>query len=129
MTMPGYIDVTELDARALIRAAYAASAPFGFGILHAIGAELDDETLDITLSHMREVESGAFTLEYVHGRNVKLYVSQHNGRRYVNLDWPDHGADAMVRMLGWLGLPDLDARVAKAQAELDEAAIADAVQS
>ena len=117
MTMPGYIDVTELDARELIRAAYAASVPSsGSGL-----DEIDDEGVELTLSHMREVESGAFTLEYVHGRNVKLYVSQHNGRRYVNLDWPDHGADAMVRMLRWLGLPDLDARVAQAQAELDEA--------
>lgn len=118
MTMPGYIDVTELDERALIRAAYAATPPSSGSDLD----EIDDESVGFTLRHMRKIENGAFSLEYVHGRNVRLHVSQHNGRRYVNLDWPDHGTDAMVRMLRWLGLPDLDARVAKARAELDEAA-------
>ena len=122
MTMPGYIDITELDERALIRAAYAASVPLGLGFLHARDGELDEETVDAILNHARKFHEGAINMDYVHGRAVKLRVRQEHGRRYVLLNWYDHGPEAMAQMLRTLGLPDVEARIEKARAEEDEAA-------
>ena len=122
MTMPGHIDITELDERALIRAAYAASVPMGLGWLHAIEGALDEETVDVILNHARKFHEGAINMDYIHGRAVKLWVRQENGRRYVQLNWFDHGREAMAQMLRTLGLPDVEARIEKARAEEDDAA-------
>ena len=122
MTMPGHIDITELDERALIRAAYAASVPLGLGFPHARDGELDEETVDAILNHARKFHEGAINMDYVHGRAVKLRVRQEHGRRYVLLNWYDHGPEAMVQMLRTLGLPDVEARIEKARAEEDDAA-------
>lgn len=122
MTMPGYIDITELDERALIRAAYAASVPMGLGFLHARDGELDEETVEAILNHARKFRGGLINMDYVHGRAVKLWVREDNGRRYVQLNWFDHGREAMAEMLRTLGLPDVEARIEKARAEEDDAA-------
>jgi hypothetical protein len=122
MNLTGYIDVTELDPRRLISAAYEASSPRGLGFLHARPGGLDEETLDAVMAHAEKHTGGTVRLDYLHGRCMKFDIRAHEGRRYVDLDWYDHGREALKALLRECGLPDVEARIAKAEAEKDEEA-------
>lgn len=121
MDLRGYIDVTEIDPRLLVQVAYSGSRPQGLGYLHAKGGGLDEETLNAIIARSEgEYRKGEINLDYVHGRSMKFHVRFENGRRYLDLDWYDHGREATKRLLRECQLPDVEARITKAEAEKDE---------
>jgi hypothetical protein len=113
--MRGWVDVTELDVRAVVRAVYGASVPVGMGFLHARGGELDDKTLEDIIAHGVKYQRGGVSMDYVHGRQCKFDMREHEGKRYARLNWFDHGIEAMKSLLRGLGLPDVEARIAEAE--------------
>lgn len=115
MDVRGYIDVTELDVRALVKAAYAASSPCGLGFLHARDGELDDEMLNVIIERGVKYLHGGVRLDYVHGRAVKFDIRVHEGRRWVKLNWFDHSPEDIKRILRDLKLPDVEERIQLAE--------------
>lgn len=122
MNLQGYIDVTEIDPRLLVQVAYSGSRPQGLGFLHAKPGGLDEATLDSIIKSANEstYRPGEIDLDYLHGRSMKFHVRVHEGRRYIDLDWYDHGREATKHLVRECGLPDVEARIAKAEAEKDE---------
>lgn len=117
MDIRGYVDITELDRSALVRAVYAASVPVGMGWLHAQDGELDDTTLMLIMDAADQYRKGAIDLDYVHGRQCKFWVREHGGRFYAKINWYDHGVEAMKELMRALKLPDVEARLARAETE------------
>lgn len=122
MDLRGYIDVTEIDPRLLVQVAYSGSRPQGLGFLHAKPGGLDEETLNAIIKRSEESDyrRGEIDLDYLHGRSMKFHVRFEDGRRYLDLDWYDHGREATKRLLRECQLPDVEARITKAEAEKDE---------
>lgn len=117
MDMRGWVDITELDRDALIKAIYAASIPAGMGWLHATEGELDDVTVRVITDCADQYHKGAIDLDYVHGRQCKFRAREQDGRFYARLNWYDHSVEAMKKLMRDLKLPDVEARLAKAEAE------------
>jgi hypothetical protein len=117
----GYIDVTDIDLRLLVQVAYSGSRPQGLGFLHAKPGGLDEETLNEIVAQS-ETGRGEIHLDYLHGRSMKFNVrkDRETGRRYVDLDWYDHGRRATEHLLREVGLPNVEEAIAKAAAEKDE---------
>lgn len=120
MDLRGLVDITELDRDALVRAIYAASVPMGMGWLHATDGELDDTSLRLITDAADQYHEGGIDLDYVHGRQCKFRARKHEGKLYAKLDWYDHGIEAMKQLMRELKLPDVEARLAKAEAEGEE---------
>ena len=83
-------DETKVDD--VIRAAYDLSTPQGLGFLHARPGGLDDETI----ARIKESESGLYaaSMDYVHGRAVKLTIRRDGDICYIPADsWFDHSLD------------------------------------
>ena len=119
----GYIDVTEIDPRLLVQVAFSGSRPQGMGFLHHRPGGLDEETLnEIMKSSESGYRKGEIDLDYVHGRSMKFHVrfDPDTGKRYIDLDWYDHGREATKHLVRECNLPDVEARIAKAEAEKAE---------
>jgi hypothetical protein len=125
MDFRGYIEVTEVDPRLLVQVAYSGSRPQGLGFLHHKPGGLDEETLnEIIKCSENEHNKGQINLDYVHGRAMKfsVHVDRDTGKKYVDLDWYDHSREALKHVVRECGVPDVEARIAKAEAEKDEQA-------
>jgi hypothetical protein len=127
MDLRGYIDVTEIDPRLLVQAAYSGSIPKGLGFLHHRDGGLDEETLNEIIRRSEEgamgtPRRGEINLDYVHGRAMKFHVRVQDGRRFIDIDWFDHGREATKHLVRECQLPDVEARIAKAEAEKAELA-------
>lgn len=78
----------------LIRAAYDLSVVQGMGFLHARAGGLDEDTL----AQIKAYERGEcrVSMDYVHGRAVKLCVFRDGKSLYINADsWFDHSAESL----------------------------------
>jgi hypothetical protein len=113
----GWIDVTEIDPRRFIQIAYSGSAPQGLGFLHHEPGGLDEETLDKILNSSRR---GRIDIDYLNGRSMKFNLIEYEGRRYFDPDWYDHGRESTKHLVREAGLPDVEARIQKAEAEKEE---------
>ena len=115
----GYIEVTELDPRLLVQVAYSGSRPQGLGFLHARPGGLSENTLNEIMA-VAEENGGQVYLDYLHGRSMKFYIlkDKEMGKSYIELDWYDHGVEATKRLVRECGLPDVEARIAAAEAGL-----------
>lgn len=110
MVQPGYINITGIDLREFVRAAYDLSSPQGLGFLHAREGGLDDKTIDEIVGRRR------ISMDYVHGRSVKMHVRDDDGGLSINSQWYDHSTGQLKALLERVGLsPDLvdEARKAK----------------
>lgn len=118
----GYIEVTEVDHRLLLKTAYRLSSVSGLGVLHAKPGELDAESIDEIIA--RKTGAGNVTTDYVHGRAMKFTIraDKETGKSYLNLDWHDHGREATKRLVRECGVPDAEARIADAERGADEKA-------
>lgn len=113
------IEVTEVDSRLIIQVAYSGSRPQGLGFLHVRPGGLDEKTLNeiIARSHT-EIRKGEVHLDYLHGRSMQFHirVDSETGKKYVGLDWYDHSREATKHLVRECGVPDVEARIAAAEA-------------
>lgn len=119
----GYIEVTEIDPRLLVQVAFSGSRPQGLGFIHHRPGGLDEETLNEIIERSKEARvPGEIDLDYVHGRSMKFHVrvDAETGKRYIDLDWYDHSREATKHLVRECGLPDVEARIAQAEAEKAE---------
>lgn len=113
----GYIDVTEIDPRLLVQVAFSGSRPQGMGFLHHRPGGLDEATLDEIINRSQEERvPGTIHLDYVHGRSMKFHVLAEGDKRYIDLDWYDHDREATKHLVRECNLPDVEARIAAAEA-------------
>ena len=120
MKYRGYIDVTEIDPRLLVQVAFSGSRPQGLGFLHHRPGGLDEATLNEIIERSQtETRKGEIHLDYLHGRSMKFHVcvDQDTGKRYIDLDWYDHGREATKHLVRECGLPDVETRIANAETE------------
>jgi hypothetical protein len=120
MDTRGYVDITELDLKTLVKEVYDRSLPAGLGWFHFTEGPLDEETADSILALGVKYNDGGIRMDYVHGRQCKFDVRAHEGRRYAKLNWYDHSVEAMKKLMRDLMLPDVEARLAKAEIEEEE---------
>jgi len=92
------LDVTGVDLVALTKAAYALSVPQGLGFLHAREGDLSaaDAVRVITSSANSRI---ALTIDYLHGRAVKLTVFKDGDRLTMRDDWYDHSPSQLDELL------------------------------
>lgn len=101
----GLIEVTGVDLRALVRAAYNPSRPQGLGIFAAAARpDLDDKTVDEIVERGRNDRMLAISMDYVNGRSCKFQVKRAGDRLFIDRDWYDHSRQALGDLLEAVGL-------------------------
>jgi hypothetical protein len=95
-----YVDLTDIDPIALIRAVYRHSVPRGMGLLHATEGELPEEEARQCLH-----DNGTISMDYVRGRGCKFFSRLKDGKRLMPIPWYDHTTEELNAMLADLGLP------------------------
>lgn len=98
--MEGQLDLTGVDLVTLAKAAYALSIPKGMGFLHAKdGGLTDDEAKGLI-----QAGSIALSLDYVHGRAVKLTVYRDTPNTLsMRVPWYDHTDAQLDELLQRVG--------------------------
>ena len=92
------IDVTHLDIRKMVKAAYDLSSPQGLGFLHATPDSLTDEEIDQILS--RGTENSPVDMDYIKGRSCKFHISKDDeGRLSIYDSWYDHSDSQLEELL------------------------------
>lgn len=112
MDTRGYIDISALDLRKLVAAAFDYSSPQGLGYLHHVAGPTTDEEIDRGLR-----EKGAY-YDYVRGRSMKLSISRDGDKLYWHHGWYDHGDASQLAVLVKAGMSQEDA-----EAVMDRAVI------
>jgi len=103
MDTRGMIEITGIDLLAFVKACYARSRPQGMGALHYIPGDLDDETAAAILAN--DKDGGiAVSLDYVHGRAVKMVVWREDTRLFIRNEWFDHSRALLAAALTACGL-------------------------
>jgi len=110
MDTRGQFDVTDVDLRTLIKAAFDLSRPQGLGFLHHSPNGLTEAELDAIMSNADE---RGLSLDYVRGRSLKFHVNRdrETGRSYVRLDWYDHSRAATEQLMRDVGLADVETKI------------------
>lgn len=120
---PGYIDVTDVDRSAMVRAAYAASRQQGLGLLDLSGAQggLSDERVAAIIARSADDPMMAISMDYEQGRSVKFKVRRFGERLGIWHKWYDHSDDQLRALLDQVGVGSaaLDAAKAAYDAEND----------
>lgn len=98
------IDVTGVDLVKLIKEAYNLSEPQGMGFLHYKEGPLSDSEAQEMLDAYEGIAGIAVSMDYVHGRAVKLTVHQDGDQLYVYKNWFDHGEVKMEILMKHLGV-------------------------
>lgn len=126
MDFRGYIDVSALDLRKMVAAAFDKSQPQGLGLLHHKPGGLSDEELDQTIAggQIAAGDREMLYLDYVRGRSMKFNIYTVDGKHYWRLGWYDHSFDQQYAVLVEAGMSEaeVDAAVEKAEAEEAEKA-------
>ena len=98
------IEVTGVDLRELVRAAYDLSRPQGLGFLHFQQGSLTDEEVD-ALVKPPPYGRTLVSLDYVKGRACKFAVwADENGKRWIRGDWYDHTDADLSELLERVGI-------------------------
>ena len=106
--MENMIDVTDANPIDLIKAAYALSVPVGLGFLHATDGPLSDMDAQSILDAERPDGRIVASMDYVHGRQVKMTIFRKDGRHHINKEWYDHTPAQLEKLLDMIGVgPDL----------------------
>ena len=109
------IDVTNIDVRDIIRAAYDLSSPQGLGLLEWTAEPLGDAQVEELAAHAR-AHAGELHLDYVNGRAVKLSIwpgercRREPGRSFMSIDmagypyrWYRHEDEDAAELLARIG--------------------------
>ena len=93
------IDVTNIDKRKLLQAAYDLSKPVGMGLFHYEPDQLSDEEADGIIERTGD-RGVVFHADYVLGRQVKLVVFKGpKNTSYINGKWFDHSDSQLQELL------------------------------
>ena len=103
---PNYLDVTGVDMPTLIKAAFDLSVPLGRGIFSFKSGPLSDQEA-IQLSLRQRLPGAEFSMDYLHGRALKLTVFMEDDRLYIPRVWFDHSIDDMRNLMKAIGREDL----------------------
>lgn len=101
------IEITGVDLREFIKAAYDLSSPQGMGFIHFQEGGLDDETVDAILEKEKTVHLEnrvVVSMDYVHGRAVKMAVLRDGGKLFIRDDWFDHSPKQLADLLNRVGV-------------------------
>ncbi len=113
-----YIDVTTLDIRKLVAAAFECSRPQGLGFIQHQPGPVTDAEIDSGMQNPRRI-----SYDYLRGRSMKFYIRIDGDKRWWGYGWYDHSDDLqmdVLRMAG-MGEPDAIDAVMKAKAGLADA--------
>jgi hypothetical protein len=96
--MDKMIEITGVDLRELVKAAYDLSQPQGLGFIHYIPGPLSDKEADEIIKSSERGEI-AVCMDYVKGRAVKMAARQKDGKLYIDNSWFDHPPAQFVALL------------------------------
>lgn len=102
--MNDMIEITGVDLRKLIQAAYGLSVPQGLGFLQARPGELDEASIYDILEGGNE--RWPVNMDYVRGRAVKLRVRSEDGKLYIDDRWYDHTPEQLRMLLKQIGVKE-----------------------
>lgn len=97
--MDNYIEITGCDLVALVKKAYALSSPQGLGVTQFREGELSDREAQLIA-----INPNGISLDYVHGRSVKLWVKKEGDRLFVPPLWYDHTDSQLRELLQSVGI-------------------------
>lgn len=112
-----YIEIPEDKIPAAVEAAYDLSTPAGMGFVHFKPGPLDEGTRN-SLIRSKDLPLTVY-MDYVHGRQCKFQICQHEGRFYTHCMWYDHSQEQLVELLNRIGVEDAAAKVEAALTALD----------
>ena len=99
------IDVTGADLRVLVKSAYRRSVPVGMGYLHFRPGELSDADTDTILNNPpRGNPELVLSMDYVHGRGVKMHVVKRGEQMLIEDEWFDHSPSDLEGLLEDIGV-------------------------
>ena len=96
------IEVTGVDLKELVKAAYDLSKPQGLGFLHFEEGGLSDEEAE---KYITDHPRFAVMMDYVKGRACKLDVFKDSeGRLFIQGSWFDHSEAQLAELLKRIGI-------------------------
>lgn len=105
MNTENMIEITGVDLRALVRAAYDLSQPQGMGFLHAKDGPIPEEQVEKVIAKGEDYPRRPVSMDYVLGRAVKLTVFRDDDDRlWIYNRWYDHGDWQLTELLTQLGV-------------------------
>lgn len=107
MDTSNMIEITGVDLAGFIKAAFDLSKPQGFGYLHYTPQPLPDDEVAEIIDREKKVsfDTGiAASMDYVHGRAVKMTVFREGDRLFIRSDWFDHTKDQLEELLRRTGV-------------------------
>lgn len=111
----GQFNVTGIDPRLIIQAAFTGSRPQGLGFLHhQPGGLSEDEMAAVS----KPGHDGSIHIDYLRGRSMKFHLrrDRDSGEMFFDLDWYDHGRRASEQLMRDICLPDVEAAIEAARA-------------
>lgn len=110
------VDITGVDLRKLLIAAFDVSVPRGMGFLHHREEPLSDAEAESVLSRNKPDSYVALNADYVRGRAVKLTVwrDRDTGSYYTRPYWFDHDQSKLAAILREAGVANPEAKIAEA---------------
>jgi hypothetical protein len=101
-----YLNISGVDLKELVKAAYRFSRPQGLGFLHFQEGDLTDEEAQLFVDAGQKYFGGGLNLDYVKGRACKLSATVRNGELFISGRWFDHSEDDLQNLLSAVGKPD-----------------------
>ena len=96
MDTENMIDITGIDLKKVVKAAYDLSRPQGMGFIHYEEGGLTDTEAESLI----DVESKCpVSLDYVKGRACKFNVFRKGGKNYIAKYWYDHTEQDLENLL------------------------------
>lgn len=96
--MEDMIEVTSIDLKELIKAAYKLSRPQGMGFVHFEEGELDKDSINKIIDKTNN-DYCALSMDYVKGRAVKLTVFKEDGKLFIPNRWFDHSEEDLINLI------------------------------
>lgn len=104
--MRGYIDITDLDVRKVIAAAFDRSHAQGMGFLHDKPGPVTDEEIDSGKRTNQSTGAESWSFDYLRGRSMKLHFTAYDSKLWWQLGWYDHSEFSQEVVLAVAGMPD-----------------------
>lgn len=98
------IDVTKVDLVKLAQTAYALSGPQGLGFLHFTEGGLSEEEAKSIVNADTNNRWCALSMDYVHGRSIKLHVRREGAKLVLDDGWYDHIDEQYKELLKSVGI-------------------------
>lgn len=114
MNTENRIEITGCDLVNFVKHVYAMSAPVGLGYMHFQNGELPDDIAEsLCLKALSEESFSEYekqfgriivNMDYVLGRCCKMYVTEFDGKWFINNNWYDHTDQQLDDLLKLIGV-------------------------